>query len=49
MNDIYLINQATFQRYEDISINVKPERLNVFIKKSTGFGFETIFRPCLVL
>jgi len=34
MSQTYLINQATFQQYEDISINVKPERLNVFIKKA---------------
>jgi len=34
MTPIYLINQATFQQYEDLSINVKPERLNVFIKKA---------------
>ena len=34
MSQIYLINQAIFQQYEDISINVKPERLNVFIKKA---------------
>ena len=34
MSQIYLINQATFQQYEDISINIKPERLNVFIKKA---------------
>ncbi|HVW98169.1 MAG TPA: hypothetical protein VHA56_19515 [Mucilaginibacter sp.] len=29
-----LINQTTFQRYEDISVNIKPERLGVFIKKA---------------
>ncbi|SDE89011.1 hypothetical protein SAMN05216464_110202 [Mucilaginibacter pineti] len=31
---IYLINQTTFQQYEDIAINIKPERLNIFIKKA---------------
>jgi len=30
---IYLINSTTFKDYEDISINVKPERLLVFVKK----------------
>lgn len=29
-----IINQTTFQRFEDISINIKPERLNVFISKA---------------
>lgn len=31
---IYLINQTTFQQFEDIAINIKPERLKVFIKKA---------------
>lgn len=31
---IYLINQTTFQQYEDISVNIKPERLKVFVKKA---------------
>ncbi|SEP18979.1 hypothetical protein [Mucilaginibacter sp. OK283] len=31
---IYLINQTTFQQYEDITVNIKPERLKVFIKKA---------------
>lgn len=31
---IYLINQTIFQQYEDININIKPERLKVFIKKA---------------
>ncbi len=34
MTQIYLINQATFEGYEDISINVKPARLQSFIKKA---------------
>jgi len=29
-----IINQTTFQRYEDINLNIKPERLNIFIKKA---------------
>lgn len=31
---IYLINQTIFQQYEDINVNIKPERLKVFIKKA---------------
>jgi hypothetical protein len=34
MNSIYIIDQNIFQRYEDISLNIKPERLKVFIKKA---------------
>lgn len=40
MNPIYLINQTTFQNYEDISVNVKPERLNVFIKKAQDLDLK---------
>jgi len=29
-----IINQTTFQRFEDISANIKPERLSVFISKA---------------
>ncbi|MGZ3874824.1 MAG: DUF6712 family protein [Mucilaginibacter sp.] len=35
-----LINQTTFQRYEDISVNIKPERLNVFIKKAQDLDLK---------
>jgi hypothetical protein len=35
-----LINQSTFQRYEDISVNIKPERLNVFIKKAQDLDLK---------
>lgn len=34
MSGVYLINQATFQQYEDISINIKPARIQSFIKKA---------------
>ena len=34
MNQIYLINQTTFLQFEDISINVKPGRIQSFIKKA---------------
>jgi len=40
MNTIYLINQNTFQGYEDISVNIKPERLNVFIKKAQDLDLK---------
>jgi len=40
MNPIYLINPSTFQNYEDISVNVKPERLNVFIKKAQDLDLK---------
>lgn len=40
MTQIYLINQTTFQNYEDISVNVKPERLNVFIKKAQDLDLK---------
>jgi len=40
MNTIYLINQTTFQNYEDISVNIKPERLNVFIKKAQDLDLK---------
>jgi len=40
MNAIYLINPSTFQNYEDISVNIKPERLNVFIKKAQDLDLK---------
>lgn len=33
MSQLYLIDHTTFASYEDISINVKPERILVFVKK----------------
>lgn len=35
-----LIDQNTFQRYEDISVNVKPERLKVFINKAQDLDLK---------
>lgn len=35
-----LINQTTFQRYEDISANIKPSRLDVFIKKAQDLDLK---------
>src|ERR1700742_1401430 len=40
MTPIYLINQSTFQAYEDISVNIKPARLNVFIKKAQDLDLK---------
>jgi len=34
MNQTYLINQSTFSNFEDISINVNPNRILVFVKKA---------------
>lgn len=31
---IYLITPSAFQDYEDISVNIKPDRIKVFIKKA---------------
>lgn len=32
-NPLYLINQASLTTFEDISVNIKPERVLVFVKK----------------
>jgi hypothetical protein len=40
MNTIYLIDQTTFQRYEDVSVNIKPERLQAFIKKAQDLDLK---------
>lgn len=40
MSQIYLINQTTFQRYEDISVNIKPEKLQAFIKKAQDLDLK---------
>jgi hypothetical protein len=37
---IYLINQITFQQYEDITVNIKPERLKIFIKKAQDLDMK---------
>jgi hypothetical protein len=34
MNQIYLIDQITFQNYEDLSVNIKSDRIKVFVKKA---------------
>jgi len=38
--DPYLINLASFVGYEDISINVKPERMLVFVRKAQELDLE---------
>lgn len=40
MSQIYLISPATLQGYEDISVNVKPARLNGFIKKAQDLDLK---------
>jgi hypothetical protein len=39
MNPI-LIDQTTFQRYEDISVNIKPDRLKVFVNKAQDLDLK---------
>jgi hypothetical protein len=39
MNPI-LIDQNTFQRYEDISVNIKPERVKVFVNKAQDLDLK---------
>ncbi|WP_114940464.1 hypothetical protein [Mucilaginibacter endophyticus] len=39
---IYLINQTIFQQYEDINVNIKPERLKVFIKKAQELDLKPL-------
>jgi hypothetical protein len=40
MSQIFLISQSTFATYEDISVNIKSERLNVFIKKAQDLDLK---------
>jgi len=42
-----LIDQLTFQRYEDISANIKPERLKVFITKAQDLDLKPFLGPSL--
>ncbi|QQL50330.1 DUF6712 family protein [Mucilaginibacter ginkgonis] len=42
MTQVYFINQASFAPYQDISINVKPARLNTFIKKAQDLDLRLI-------
>jgi hypothetical protein len=34
MNTVYLIDQITFQNYEDLSVNIKSDRIKFFVKKA---------------
>jgi len=34
MNPVYLIDQITFQNYEDLSVNIKSDRIKFFVKKA---------------
>ena len=40
MDQIYLIDQTTLQKYEDIAANVKPERIKVFVKKAQDLDLK---------
>ncbi|MCD8740377.1 hypothetical protein LT679_07165 [Mucilaginibacter roseus] len=40
MTQIYLIDKSTFQQYQDISVNIKLERLNAFIKKAQDLDLK---------
>ncbi|HEY4326162.1 MAG TPA: hypothetical protein VGN20_19400 [Mucilaginibacter sp.] len=40
MTQIYLIDQTIFQNYEDISINIKPERIKAFVKKAQDLDLK---------
>jgi hypothetical protein len=40
MSTIYLINQTSIQNYEDIALNIKPERVKVFIKKAQDLDLK---------
>lgn len=42
MTQIYLIDKSTFQQYQDISVNIKPERLNAFIKKAQDLDMKPL-------
>src|ERR1700744_892166 len=35
-----LIDQNTFQRYEDISVNVKPDRIKIFVAKAQDLDLK---------
>lgn len=37
---VYLINNVTFQDYEDLSVNIKPQRLAVFVKKAQDLDLK---------
>jgi hypothetical protein len=40
MDQIYLIDQTTLHKYEDIATNVKPERIKVFVKKAQDLDLK---------
>jgi len=47
MNQIYMIDQITFQNYEDLSVNIKPERIKVFVKKAQELDLKPFLGPAL--
>jgi hypothetical protein len=40
-----LLSTATFQQFEDISLNIKPERLNAYIKKAQELDLKPFLSP----
>ena len=40
MSQIYLIDNTTLQSYEDISVNVKPERVQLFVRKAQDLDLK---------
>lgn len=40
MEQVYIINKATFAGYEDVSVNIEAPRLNVFIKKAQDLDLK---------
>ena len=40
MDQIYLIDQTTLQKYEDIAANIKPDRIKVFVKKAQDLDLK---------
>lgn len=40
MDQVYIINLETFASYEDVSINIKPQRVAVFVKKAQDLDLK---------
>jgi hypothetical protein len=41
MNQIYLIDQIAMQKYEDLSANIKPDRLKASVKKAQDLDLKS--------
>lgn len=42
MNQIYLINLSAIQNYEDLSSNIKPDRIKAFVKKAQDLDLKLL-------